>query len=306
MITVDRDAAASVREQLIDQMRYLIASGHFAVGATLPSTRTLAEQVGVSFHTVRKAYQALEREGLVEARSGSGYVVTERAPLAKSERMERGAAVVHDALQSLIGLGLTEDEIEALFQEQAALLDHAGFERKLLLADPHEEVAALCAEQVAAAVQRAVTPVTLADLPRHADADFVFAAFPHVQAAMRAVPRADVLGLGTHLPAGVLARVARLRPSDTLGLVTRRAATIAPLTARLRAATAFEGPCVAACIDAGTAHLASFVSQTDLVLYTPEARRRVRPLLAADAAHACLRPLVDADALEAIRQAVPS
>ena len=39
---------ASVREQLIEQLRYLIASGHFQVNETLPSTRKLGERVGIS------------------------------------------------------------------------------------------------------------------------------------------------------------------------------------------------------------------------------------------------------------------
>jgi GntR family transcriptional regulator len=306
MNTIDREAATSVRAQLVEQLRYLIASGHFAVRDTLPSTRTLGKQVGVSFHTARKAYQALEAEGLVEARAGSGYVVKERTPLSKSERLERGAAVVHDALQRLIGFGLTDAEIERLFQEQAGLLDHAGFERKLLVAGPHPELNALCAAQLADALQRPVQTCTLGALARHADADFVFAAYPDLQAAMQAAPRADVLGFGTHLAADVLARVARLRPSDTLGLVTEARDTIRPLTDQLRAQTAFQGQFLAAALADDADHLDSFLDQTDGVLYTPACHRALRPLLPAEGVHLRLTPVVSADALHAIRAAVPS
>ena len=122
MITIDRSAGTSVQEQLAGQLRYLIASGHFQVEELLPSTRALGRQLGVSFHTVRKAYQQLEQEGLVEARVGSGYRVKARQVLGKSERYERGAAIVEDALQRLIGLGLQEAELEHLIAEQLGRL----------------------------------------------------------------------------------------------------------------------------------------------------------------------------------------
>ena len=73
MITIDRTSNIPVYEQLVEKVRYLIASGQFQIDETLPSTRTLAKQVGVSFHTVRKAYQQLEDEGWLEVRIGSGY-----------------------------------------------------------------------------------------------------------------------------------------------------------------------------------------------------------------------------------------
>ncbi len=136
MITLDRSSSTPVGEQLAEQLRYQIVSGRYRVGDALPSTRALGDQVGVSFHTVRKAYQALQADGLVEARVGSGYTVTEHVPLAKGERMERGAAVVHEALQRLLGLGLTEAEVEYLVHEQLGLLDHAGRARKVLFVAP--------------------------------------------------------------------------------------------------------------------------------------------------------------------------
>src|SRR6056297_1235930 len=109
-IEVDSDAETPVRQQLIEQLRYLIATGHYAVQDPLPSTRSLGDQLGISFHTVRKAYQQLEEEGLLSAKVGSGYTVKERTPLAKSERIERGAKVVNETLQTLVGLGLSEAE----------------------------------------------------------------------------------------------------------------------------------------------------------------------------------------------------
>ncbi|HEY0634455.1 MAG TPA: GntR family transcriptional regulator, partial [Gammaproteobacteria bacterium] len=52
-----------------------LRSGAIAAGARLPSLRTLAKRYRVSLATAMQAYQALEREGLIEARERSGYFV---------------------------------------------------------------------------------------------------------------------------------------------------------------------------------------------------------------------------------------
>jgi len=61
--------------QIADQIRALIRSGEFPAGARLPPERDLAKQLGVSRPSVREALIALEVEGLVEVRIGSGIYV---------------------------------------------------------------------------------------------------------------------------------------------------------------------------------------------------------------------------------------
>jgi len=73
--------------QIADQIRALIRSGEFVAGARLPPERDLAKQLGVSRPSVREALIALEVEGLVEVRIGSGIYV-----LGPSVRAEGGEA----------------------------------------------------------------------------------------------------------------------------------------------------------------------------------------------------------------------
>ena len=61
--------------QIADQIRALIKSGEFTAGARLPPERDLAKQLGVSRPSVREALIALEVEGLVDVRIGSGIYV---------------------------------------------------------------------------------------------------------------------------------------------------------------------------------------------------------------------------------------
>ena len=65
--------------QIADQLRALIGKGEFAAGARLPAERDLARQLGVSRPSVREALIALEVEGWVEVRTGSGVYVLDRS-----------------------------------------------------------------------------------------------------------------------------------------------------------------------------------------------------------------------------------
>jgi DNA-binding FadR family transcriptional regulator len=66
--------------QIADQLRQLIDHGEYPVGSRLPTERELAEIFGVSRPTVREALIALEVEGLLKIRVGSGIYVNARQP----------------------------------------------------------------------------------------------------------------------------------------------------------------------------------------------------------------------------------
>ena len=70
--------------QIADQLRGADPRGEYDVGSRLPAERDLAPQLGVSRPSVREALIALEVEGLVEVRMGSGIHVVAREPAASA------------------------------------------------------------------------------------------------------------------------------------------------------------------------------------------------------------------------------
>jgi len=303
VIQLDRNASTPVGEQLLEQLRFHLATGRFRPGDPLPSTRELGRQVGVSFHTVRKVYQALEGEGLLEVRQGSGYTVVQRAPEPVADRMERGAEVAQEAIQRLVGLGLSEEEVEFVLQEQLAYLDRGGARPTVLFAGPYRELAEAGAEQVSAALQERAEGVTLDGLAAHPGADVVVAPYPWLRQAASALPRADAVGVVVHLAPEALAEVARLLPTETLGLVTRHADAVAPLLQELRHQAGFSGPALALPADAEKERLADLLDGVDLLVYTPQARRRLRTVIG-ERRSAQLTPIVERRSLEAVAAAV--
>ncbi len=75
LIVVDPHSGVPVYRQLIDQVKFHIASGMLKAGDELPSTRTLSSELGVNPMTVSKAYSYLEIENVVERRPGRPLVV---------------------------------------------------------------------------------------------------------------------------------------------------------------------------------------------------------------------------------------
>ncbi|MBF8758245.1 GntR family transcriptional regulator, partial [Pseudomonas guariconensis] len=68
-------------DQLYQQLRASIDSGHLAAGTQLPPTRLLAEQLGVSRKTVAEAYSRLTYDNLLSGVVGRGTFVTPQRPL---------------------------------------------------------------------------------------------------------------------------------------------------------------------------------------------------------------------------------
>jgi GntR family phosphonate transport system transcriptional regulator len=82
--------------RIADELRLDIADGALPLGLRLPGEAALAERFGVNRHTVRAALKALERDGLVRARQGSGTFVSgtplPTPGLPEGERVSAGIA----------------------------------------------------------------------------------------------------------------------------------------------------------------------------------------------------------------------
>ena len=105
--------ARRLYRQVADQLRALIDGGEYPVGSRLPTERDLAEQLKVSRPTVREALIALEVEGRVRIRVGSGIYVTEPAALASPVP---ASAMIEGPFEVL----RAREFIEAAIAEQAA------------------------------------------------------------------------------------------------------------------------------------------------------------------------------------------
>ena len=107
-IPIDRESATPIYKQIIQFLRDEIESGALLAETRLPSTRSLAESLGVNRITVTNAYAELEAEGLIYGKTGSGFYVAEL--MLPQMRMNTGPATSTDWplwQQSLLSRGWT-------------------------------------------------------------------------------------------------------------------------------------------------------------------------------------------------------
>lgn len=76
---IDPHSGLPVYRQMIDQIKYYIASGTLKPGDQLPSVRELAQRLSINPTTVVKAYTELQHEEVIDLRHGKGAFVAERA-----------------------------------------------------------------------------------------------------------------------------------------------------------------------------------------------------------------------------------
>lgn len=111
-IDVDGRSGVPIYVQIVGQVRHAIEVGGLGPGEKLPTVRGLAEELAIAPNTIVKAYNELQREGLVESRPGVGTVVAEGvvevARVRQRENIfERLRVLVRDAA----ALGISEDDL---------------------------------------------------------------------------------------------------------------------------------------------------------------------------------------------------
>jgi GntR family transcriptional regulator len=105
--------------QIARQLRLAVASGRLRPDERLPAARDLAEELKVNFHTVRKAYGDLEREGLMRTERGLGTFVARRVPALDDGAVRRLVRQhVERLLEDLAGLGLSPREVGRLVDQE--------------------------------------------------------------------------------------------------------------------------------------------------------------------------------------------
>jgi len=109
--------------QIVNQIKYLVASGRLAPGEEMPPIRTLAEQLLINPNTAARAYRELEAAGIVEKRRTAGtYVSDQGSPLARRERMKILAERLDALLAEARQMDIPFEDVMKLAERRHALL----------------------------------------------------------------------------------------------------------------------------------------------------------------------------------------
>ena len=111
-------SAGPLDQQIVDGVKREISEGRLPAGSPLPSFRALAEDLMVSLITVKRAYEELEREGIIYRRQGLGTFVSEDgADRSREVKREEAEGLLRAALQEAREAGLSNREFRKLFEK---------------------------------------------------------------------------------------------------------------------------------------------------------------------------------------------
>ena len=111
-------AAGPLYQQIVDGFKREISEGRLTQGAALPSFRQLAAEMMVSVITVKRAYEELERDGIILRRQGLGTFVAHNCDdLSRQLKVERARTLMREALREADEAGLSPEEVAKLLKE---------------------------------------------------------------------------------------------------------------------------------------------------------------------------------------------
>ena len=116
-ILLSNSSPVPIYEQIARQVRAQIISGELQEGALLPSIRSLAHDLQISVITTKRAYEELEREGLIDSVGGKGtFVAAQNPAFLREKRMK----LVEEKLQAAVAearlLGIPPAELGAMLR----------------------------------------------------------------------------------------------------------------------------------------------------------------------------------------------
>jgi len=128
---VNPSSGVPIHAQIEAQVKNAIAAGALRPDQALTSVRKLAAELGINPNTAARAYQNLERDGVIATVPGGGTYVADAVPrFLKSEKVRRLQPYARQIAVEGAQLRLTDEEILKIVREELAKLGHRVGDRK--------------------------------------------------------------------------------------------------------------------------------------------------------------------------------
>lgn len=284
---------------IADRIRLMIATKQFQIGEILPSTRELGRQVGASFHTVRKAYHQLADEGLIKSEQGRGFTVQKQSTnLNKEERLELAADKIQNLLEELIGYGLDEAEVEAMFEEKTSFMEWPERIQSIATIGETYELAKLLSDSIKEQIGVKSRILSSSDYDEASRYDALFVPIHLVNEFRSLSDSIKILPVVFHYDADVLLSIIDRAGIEAIGLVTAEEDTIPKIIDELKSLMQFQGAFVAGATYGKSLPL--FVRNTDLIVYTPASAKLVEGKVS-EKNRICLKYIISEKSADMIR-----
>jgi len=111
-LTLDTASGVPIYRQIVDWVKVRVAGGGLEAGRQLPTVRQMAVDLHVNYNTVARAYQELERTGIVNTMQGKGtFVASQPVPMDEVVRATKLRRLVNEFLAKAAEFGFTPEEV---------------------------------------------------------------------------------------------------------------------------------------------------------------------------------------------------
>ena len=118
MIQLDYKSSKPIYEQIVEQMKFDVMKQYLNPGDAIPSVRKLALELKITPGTVSKAYQELERQGVIETIRGKGTFIASKIEMKQDEeKVDRIRQQIRTLIMELRMMGYEKKEIVDMVQD---------------------------------------------------------------------------------------------------------------------------------------------------------------------------------------------
>ncbi len=279
---LDRSKKVPLTQQLVEQIRYAIATGQLKPGDRLPTGRELANELGVHYNTVFAALHILAEEGLVKMKQGSGIYVAE---FSQDQLKQATLASLEPALETLlrsVQLGLvTKEDLLRLVTERLEALEKPTVTPKVAFVECNAEQVETCCRQLTEALGVEVQPVLLDDAQKDPKQlrsfDLIVTTFFHLRAVKALATKKQTVVPTLSVPSRrFLESIAQLPTDARLGVICRDKVSLPTIVQQVQQLTGIEPKFSAWLKD--RRGFWKVLRESDVIIYMPPCRNRVLAL----------------------------
>lgn len=147
-LKIDKDSKYPVYRQIVDQISIKIHNNELDIEERLPTERELSIITGISRGTIKRAYDELSSDGIIQRIQGSGTFVSNKQDIAVLCRKDKAIKIINKMLHELYSMHLTHKEIDSLISSKIQNLRRLTTNIRIAVVDEFMETLGLISSQL--------------------------------------------------------------------------------------------------------------------------------------------------------------
>ncbi len=250
-IHLDRKSQVPAYRQIIQQVTTRIRTGELKPGDKLPTERDLAAELKIARGTIKKAYEVLAQDKIIEAVQGRGSFVSSRQDILPAGRKERAVALIDNLLNELKNMKFSYREIQTIIDLKVMEREERLENFNVAAVDDVPEALAIFERQLGFLSQIKITPVLLDELAadrkpeaRLKDFDLILTTSNHYSELLGMLPNlhAKIMQVAVSPSQETIIEMAGLGRAQRIGVVCQSEHFLKIVTTRLQELELASGP----------------------------------------------------------------